>query len=50
MSVITTEDGDVYSGALIREDKATVVIRDPAGNESRIAKPNIADRQISPIR
>ena len=49
MSVITTEDGGVYSGALIREDKSTIVIRDPDGNEIRVAKSSIDDRQTSPV-
>ena len=49
MSIIATDDGDVYSGAVVREDTNVVVIRNAAGMESRVPKLKIDSRHTSPV-
>ena len=47
MSVIVTEDGDVYSGTVIREDDRIVLIRNAVGQENRVLKSVIESRETS---
>ena len=49
MSVIITEDGDVYSGTVVREDERMVLIRNAAGQENRVLKSSIDSRDKSGI-
>lgn len=44
MTLIITEDGDVISGLVVREDDNVLIIRNAAGNENRVAKSIIASR------
>lgn len=45
MSIIVTEDGDVYSGTVVREDTNVVIVRNAAGKETRIARSQIESRE-----
>lgn len=47
MSVIITEDGDAYSGTVVREDDRIVLIRNAVGQENRILKSKIESRETS---
>ena len=49
MSLVTTKNGDVFSGAIVSEDQNVIVIRNAAGNESRVPKSAIQTRQTSPV-
>ena len=49
MSVIITEDGDVYSGTVVREDEQVVLIRNAVGQENRVLKSSIDSRDTSGI-
>ena len=49
MAVVTTKSGDTFAGAITREDRNVVVVRDATGTESRVPKASIASRQTSPI-
>ena len=49
MSLVTAKNGDVFAGAIVREDQNVVVIRNAAGNESRVPKPSIKTRETSPV-
>ena len=49
MSVIVTDDGDLYSGMVVREDTNVVIVRNAAGHESRVAKSGIESRETSPV-
>ena len=49
MSVIITEDGDVYSGTVVREDERLVLILNAAGQENRVLKSSIDSRDKSGI-
>ena len=48
-TVVSTKDGKVLTGAMVRESKEEVVLRDPAGNEIAIDRKTIAKRQMTPI-
>jgi len=47
MSVIVTEDGDAYSGTVVREDDHVVLVRNAVGKENRILKSTIESRETS---
>ena len=49
MSVIITEDGDVYSGTVVLEDERVVLIRNAVGQENRVLKSSIDSRDTSGI-
>ena len=49
MTVIATDDGDVYSGTVVREDTHVVVVRNAAGQQTRVAKRAIESRETSPV-
>jgi len=46
---VTLKNGNSVAGAIAREDKTELVIRDAAGTEQRLAKADIASNQISPV-
>lgn len=48
-TLVTLKNGDTFAGAVAREDKNEIVIRDAAGNENRIAKNQIKNQTISPV-
>ena len=47
MSVIVTEDGDAYSGTILREDDRIVLMRNAVGQENRVSKSRIESRETS---
>ena len=47
--VLTLKDQSVVTGVLRREEGATLVIADPAGQEKSIMKSEIAKREESPL-
>ncbi|MFT5470748.1 MAG: putative heme-binding domain-containing protein [Verrucomicrobiales bacterium] len=49
MSLVTAKNGDVFAGAIVREDQNVVVIRNAAGSESRLPKSTIESRETSPV-
>jgi putative heme-binding domain-containing protein len=48
-AVVATKAGDIYAGAVAREDEREVVIRDATGKETRIPKSQIASKSMSPV-
>ncbi len=48
-TLITMKNGDTHAGAIASEDKSEIVIRDAAGNETRLAKSQVKTNQISPV-
>ncbi|HRJ07014.1 MAG TPA: HEAT repeat domain-containing protein [Prosthecobacter sp.] len=48
MIILTTKDGGVISGGLVQDGNEEVIIRDPANQIQKIAKSQIASRQMSP--
>ena len=49
MSMIATEEGDVYSGAVLREDENVVVVQNSVGKQTRVPKSAIVSRRTSPV-
>ena len=48
MVMVTTKDGKVVSGGLVNDGAEELVIRDPANQILKVAKANVASKQISP--
>ena len=48
-TLITMKNGDTFAGAVAREDRNELVIRDVAGQENRLAKNQIQTKQVSPV-
>lgn len=48
-ALVTTKAGDNHAGAVAREDRNELVIRDVTGKEVRIPKASIAKTSISPV-
>lgn len=48
-SVVTTKDGGVFAGAIIKRDGQTVTLRDAAGNPQDIPAAEVATVDIQPI-
>lgn len=48
-TLVITENGDAFAGAVARENGDEMVIRDAAGQEQRIAKADIAKTTVSPV-
>lgn len=48
-TLITMKNGDTFAGAVAREDKTELVIRDAAGKENRLAKNQIKNKIVSPV-
>lgn len=48
MVIVTTKDGKVVSGGMVTDGAEELVIRDPANQLQKIAKSNVASKQISP--
>ena len=46
---IQTDDGRSFTGLVVREEGATVVLVDNQGKETQIAKSNVAERRILPL-
>ncbi len=46
---ITTADGRTFSGLLLRQEGAVIVLADQQGKEIRIAAGDIAERRIAPL-
>ncbi|MEM1297278.1 MAG: hypothetical protein AAGH89_18080, partial [Verrucomicrobiota bacterium] len=49
MTLVVTKSGDSVAGGLVSEDDREVILRDSLGNLKKIAKGDIASKQISPI-
>jgi putative heme-binding domain-containing protein len=48
MVVVTTKDGKIVSGGMVTDGTEEIVIRDPANQLIKLAKANVATKQISP--
>jgi len=48
-TVVETKDGRVLTGILAAQDKRSILLRDPEGNEVRLARENIEDLRASPV-
>ncbi|MEQ1839804.1 MAG: HEAT repeat domain-containing protein, partial [Verrucomicrobiales bacterium] len=48
-TLVTLKNGDSFAGAIAREDKNELVVRDAVGKENRIPKTDIASNNISPV-
>ncbi len=48
MIIVSTKDGRVVSGGLVQDGGNEIVIRDPANQLQKVAKADIASRQMSP--
>lgn len=47
--LVTQKNGDAFAGAIASETGDEIVIRDAAGNENRIAKNDVAKKEISTV-
>lgn len=48
-TLVTTKKGDNFAGAIAREDADEIVVRDAAGVEHRVPKPEVASKIVSPV-
>lgn len=48
-TVVTTKDGGVFAGAIVKNDGQTVTLRDAAGNLQNIPAAEVVNTQIQPI-
>jgi putative heme-binding domain-containing protein len=48
-SVLTLKNGQTLTGLVLREEGAVVVLADAQGKEQRIAKADVAEREVSPL-
>jgi putative heme-binding domain-containing protein len=48
-TVVETKDGRVLTGILTAQDKRTVLLRDPEGKETRLARDDIEAMRASPV-
>jgi len=49
MAMITAKNGDVISGSIVREDQNVVVVRNAAGNDTRVPRSTIESLHTSPV-
>lgn len=48
-TVVTTKDGGIFAGAVVKKDDSALVLRDAAGKEQSIATGQVAKTEISPV-
>jgi putative heme-binding domain-containing protein len=48
-ALLTTRDGTSHVGAIVRESGDEIVLRDPAGQERRLARRDVTSRTMSPV-
>ena len=48
-ALLTTRDGTNHVGAIVRESDDEVVLRDPAGQERKLARRDVTSRTMSPV-
>jgi putative heme-binding domain-containing protein len=48
-SVVTLKNGQTLTGLVLREEGAVIVLADAQGKEQRIAKADVAEREVSPL-
>lgn len=49
MTMVTTKDGQVFAGGVAQDGADELVLRDAGNNMHKIAKANIAKKEISPV-
>ncbi len=48
-ALLTTRDGTSHVGAIVRESGDEIVLRDPAGQERKLARRDVTSRTMSPV-